>query len=72
MNTDNNQTSRRATMTDRTDHRAAAEDALADAAEWAEQAGELDPEASERACLAYATVHSLLAIHDTLTAREDH
>ena len=54
-------------MTDRTDHRAAAERMLADANEWAAQAGELSPKASERACLAYAQVHALLAIHDTLT-----
>ena len=57
-------------MTDRTDHRAAAERLLADADEWTAQAGELSPKASERACLAHAAVHALLAIHDTLTAAD--
>ena len=57
-------------MTDRTDHRAEAEWLLADAREWARQAGDLSPRASERACLAYAAVHALLAIHDTLTAAD--
>lgn len=52
------------------DHRAEAERMLADAREWARQAGELSPKASERACLAYAAVHALLAIHDTLTAAD--
>ena len=54
----------------RIDHRAAAERMLADADEWTAQTGELDPEASELSCLAYATVHALLAIHDTLTAAD--
>lgn len=57
-------------MTDRTDHYAAAELMLDDANVWAAQAGELSPEASERACLAHAQVHALLAIHDTLTAAD--
>lgn len=57
-------------MTDRTDHRAAAELMLADADEWARQAGELSPKASERACLDRAQVHALLAIHDALTAAD--
>ena len=54
-------------MTDRTDHRAEAERLLAGADIWAVQAGGLSPKAGERACLAYAAVHALLAIHDTLT-----
>lgn len=53
-----------------TDHRREAERMLADAREWARQAGELSPKASERACLAHAQVHALLAIHDTLTAAD--
>lgn len=48
-------------MTDRTDHRAKAEVGLSDAIQWGRQAGELS-------CLAYAAIHALLAIHDTLTA----
>ena len=52
------------------DHRDEAERLLADADEWAALAGELSPEASERACLAHAQVYALLAIHDTLTAAE--
>lgn len=59
-------------MTDRTDHRASAERMLAYADGWAAQADEPMPEVGERACLAYATVHALLAIHDALTARKDH
>ena len=59
-------------MTDHTDHRAAAERMLADADEWTAQAWELSPEASELSCLAYAQVHALLAIHDTLTAADRH
>lgn len=55
-------------MTDPTDHRAAAERLLNDANEWAAQAGELSPEASEMTCLAYAQIHAMLAIHDALTA----
>lgn len=58
-------------MTDRyTDHRAAAEGLLADADDWGWQAGESSPEASELSCLAYGTLHALLAIHDTLLAKE--
>ena len=57
-------------MTDRTNHRAVAERMLADADEWAAQAGELIPEASELSSLAWAAVHALLAIHDTLTAAD--
>ena len=57
-------------MTDRPSHRAAAERLLADADEWAAQAGELSPKASERACLDRAQVHALLAIHATLTAAD--
>lgn len=57
-------------MTDHIDHRAEAEILLADADEWASQAGELSPRASERACLDRAQVHALLAIHDTLTAAD--
>ena len=53
-----------------TDHRVAAERLLANADEWAAQAGVLSPRASERACLAHAQVHALLAIHDTLTAAD--
>ena len=53
-----------------TDHRAAAERLLAYADEWAAQAGELSPEASELSCLAWAAVHALLAIHDTLAAAD--
>ena len=72
MNTDNNQPTQRATMIDRTDHRAAAGMLLAYADEWAAQAWKLSPEASERVCLDRAHVHALLAIHDALTARGDH
>ena len=57
-------------MTDHTDHHREAERMLADANEWAAQAGELSPKARERACLAYAQVHALLAIHDTLTSAD--
>ena len=57
-------------MTDRTDHRAEAAELLGDADVWAAQAGELSPEANERACLAHAQVHALLAIHDTLTSAD--
>ena len=57
-------------MTDRTDHRAEAERLLADANEWGRQAEEPTPEVGELACLAYAAVHALLAIHDTLTAAD--
>ena len=57
-------------MTDRTNHRAEAERLLTDANEWSMIVGELGPEASERACLAAAQVHALLAIHDTLTAAD--
>ena len=57
-------------MTDRPNHRAAAQGALADAREWGWRAGELSPEASELSSLAYAAVHALLAIHDTLTAAD--
>ena len=53
-------------MTDRTDHRAEAERLLDYADEWAAQAGEPMPEAGELSCLAYAAVHALLALHDTL------
>ena len=49
-------------------HRAEAERLLDYADECAAQAGELSPEASERACLDRALVHALLAIHDALTA----
>ena len=56
-------------MTDRPRpyHRAEAERLLDYADEWAAQAGEPMPEAGELSCLAYAAVHALLAIHDTLT-----
>ena len=70
MNTDNNQPTQRATMTDRTDHRAAAQGELADAREWGWQTEEPTPEVGELTCLAYAAVHALLAIHDALTAAD--
>ena len=59
-------------MTDRPRpyHRAEAERLLDYADEWAAQAGEPMPEAGELSCLAYAAVHALLAIHDTLTAAD--
>ena len=59
-------------MTDRPRpyHRAEAERLLDYADEWAAQAGEPMPEAGELTCLAYAAVHALLAIHDTLTAAD--
>lgn len=57
-------------MTDRIDHRAAAEGALTDADEWGRQAEEPTPEVGELTCLAYSAVHALLAIHDALTASD--
>ena len=73
MNTDNNQPTRRASMTDHhTDHRYEAERMLADADAWASVAGELIPEASELSCLNRAQLHALLAIHDTLTAADSY
>ena len=54
-------------MTDCTDHRAAAERMLGDAILWTARPPSA---ASEQACLAYAAVHALLAIHDTLTAAD--
>lgn len=54
-------------MTDNINDRAAAQLLLAYADEWAAQAGELSPKASERACLDRATIHALLALHDALT-----
>lgn len=57
-------------MTDRTDHYLAAQGALTDAREWGRQAEEPTPEVGELTCLAYAAVHALLAIHDTLTASD--
>ena len=53
-----------------TNHRDEAERLLADADYWSSRTGDLSPRASERACLAYAAVHALLAIHDTLTAAD--
>ena len=53
-------------MTDRINHRAAAERMLGDAILWTAQAEEPTPEAGELACLAYAVVHALFAIHDAL------
>ena len=71
MNTDNNQPTRRASMTDHhTDHRYEAERMLADADAWASVAGELIPEASELSCLNRAQLHALFAIHDTLTTAD--
>ena len=71
MNTDNNQPTRRASMTDHhTDHRYEAERMLADADAWASVAGELIPEASELSCLNRAQLHALFAIHDALTAAD--
>ena len=51
-------------------HRAEAERLLDYADEWAAQAEEPMPEAGELSCLAYAAVHALLAIHDTLTSAD--
>lgn len=57
-------------MIDRTDHRAKAEWLLSDAREWAALAGELSPRSIAALCLDRATIHALLAIHDTLTAAD--
>ena len=50
-------------MTDRTDHRAEAERMLDEAYDWGRQTGEMP-------ALAFAAVHALFAIHDTLTAAD--